>query len=128
MSTIAERIMEIIKKENISKSEFARKIKVTPAYISKLGKNPDSIPSDRTISDICREFHVNEVWLRTGEGGPDNMFTQVSADDEFSLSLSKLSREENRFVQNAVNYLANAEPEKLKVIEEFMKKCFGIDE
>lgn len=25
-------------------------------------------PSDRTISDICREFRVSEVWLRTGEG------------------------------------------------------------
>ena len=25
-------------------------------------------PSDRTIFDICREFNVNERWLRTGEG------------------------------------------------------------
>jgi len=24
--------------------------------------------NDRTISDICREFRVNEDWIRTGEG------------------------------------------------------------
>lgn len=28
----------------------------------------DKIPSERTIKDICREFNVNETWLRTGEG------------------------------------------------------------
>ena len=56
------------------------------------------------------------------------MFTKISDDDEFSLSLGKLTLEENRFVRNAVNYLANAEPEKLKIIEDFMKKCLGMDE
>lgn len=24
--------------------------------------------SDRTIADVCREFQVNETWLRTGAG------------------------------------------------------------
>lgn len=123
MNTIAERIMEIVEKENMSKSEFARRINVTPAYISKLGKNPDAVPSDRTIADICREFCVNEVWLRTGEG---NMFTKISDDDEYSLNLGKLSREENQIVRNAVRYLANADSEKLKVVEEFMRECLGL--
>ena len=123
MNTIAERIMEIVEKENMSKSEFARRINVTPAYISKLGKNPDAVPSDSTIADICREFCVNEVWLRTGEG---NMFTKISDDDEYSLNLGKLSREENQIVRNAVRYLANADSEKLKVVEEFMRECLGL--
>lgn len=30
----------------------------------------DRVPSDRTITDICREFGVNEKWLRTGDGEP----------------------------------------------------------
>lgn len=25
-------------------------------------------PSERTLLDICRVFHVNEDWLRTGQG------------------------------------------------------------
>ena len=31
-------------------------------------ENGDRIPSDRSITDICREFNINETWLRTGEG------------------------------------------------------------
>jgi len=59
------KLVELLKK---NKSEFARDVNVTPAYISKLGKQPKAVPSDRFISDICRKFNVNETWLRTGEG------------------------------------------------------------
>lgn len=27
-----------------------------------------ALPGNRAIKDICREFDINEVWLRTGEG------------------------------------------------------------
>ena len=71
MSTIADRIIEIVDaKTNGNMSEFARQIKVTPAYISKLKTCPDRTPSDRTISDICRIFKVDRTWLETGEGDP----------------------------------------------------------
>lgn len=68
MDSIASRIIKVADDNQLNKSEFARRINVTPAYISKLSKQPDSIPSDRTISDICRVFNVNEEWLRTGTG------------------------------------------------------------
>lgn len=92
MSTIAERIMEVVAENGGNKSEFARKINVTPAYISKLGKDPSSVPSDRTIADICREFNISEAWLRTGEGEPhialdedaelQDVFAQISVSDD----------------------------------------------
>ena len=122
-----ERIKEIRIKLGITQQEMADKLGLKRNTIAtyEMGK---ANPSERTISDICREFGINEVWLRTGEGGPDNMFTKVSEDDPYSLALGKLSIEENQFVRNAVKYLANADPEKLKVIEEFMKQCLGLDE
>lgn len=121
-----ERIKEIRVKLGITQQEMADKLGLKRNTIAtyEMGK---ANPSDRTISDICREFGVNEVWLRTGEGGPDNMFTKISKEDEYSLSLGKLTLEENRFVRNAVNYLANADPEKLKIIEDFMRSCLGMD-
>lgn len=79
MESISSRIIKVAEANQLNKSEFARRIKVTPAYISKLSKQPDSVPSDRTIADICREFNVNEEWLRTGAGP---MFSQ---DTVFSL-------------------------------------------
>ena len=65
-----DRINLIIQKSNINKTKFAERINVSQAFVSQLCSGV-KIPSDRTISDICREFDVNEVWLRTGEGDPD---------------------------------------------------------
>ena len=118
------RLKELRVHLNLTQQEFADRIGVTRSNIAGYETGKRS-PSDAAVSLICKEFGVNEIWLRTGGG---EMFTKLSEDDEFSLSLGKLTLEENRFVRNAVNYLANAEPEKLKIIEEFMKKCLGMDE
>ena len=64
-----ERIAFIIKKLDISKTKFAERLNVTPAFVSQICSGARD-PSDRTIADICREFGVNEAWLRTGEGEP----------------------------------------------------------
>lgn len=67
MNPVNERIRELVEKSGASKTDWAKKLNISPQYMSSLclGKNP---PSDRTIMDICREYHVNEAWLRTGEG------------------------------------------------------------
>lgn len=121
-----ERLKELRATLGITLEEFGKKIGLTRSAVGHLEKGSRNL-TEQTIKSICREFRVNEVWLRTGEGGAENMFTRISPDDEYSLSLGKLTLEENQFIKNAVNYLANAEPEKLKIIEEFMKKCLGIE-
>ncbi len=121
-----ERLKELRATLGITLEEFGKRIGLTRSAVGHLEKGSRNL-TEQTIKSICREFGVNEVWLRTGEGGSENMFTKVSPDDEYSLSLGKLTLEENQFIKNAVNYLANAEPEKLKIIEEFMKKCLGIE-
>ena len=70
--TVAARIMQIIDDKNLNMSQFAEMLNVTPAYISKIKKYPETVPSDRILNDICRLFHVNDTWLRTGEG---NMYS-----------------------------------------------------
>ena len=87
---IANRILKVVNKLGGNMSEFARKIDVTPAYISKLGKQPEKCrPSGLVISNICREFNVNKNWLITGEGGDDAMFnpTPESVFDKFAQDL-----------------------------------------
>lgn len=90
----------------------------------EIGRN---VPIDAVISLICREFGVNEVWLRTGEGGDDNMFAKVTEDDRYAINLGKLTITENQIAKNMLNAIAEASPEKLKHIEEFMKACLGIE-
>lgn len=78
MNTIGERISEVIVAAGLKKVEFARRLNLSQPFVSELcsGKNN---PSDRTIADICREFNVNETWLRTGDGP---MFKPKSRNEE----------------------------------------------
>lgn len=70
MSTIENRIAFIVSEScGGNRSAFARRIGISPAYATQLCTG-QRLPSDRTILDICREFSVNEIWLRTGAGEP----------------------------------------------------------
>lgn len=121
-----ERIKALRKRLGLTQQAFADRLKIARGNIGayEVGKNA---PSDAVISLICKEFNVNEIWLRTGEGGDDNMFTKVNEEDRFSINLGKLSRTENQMARNMLNAIAEADPEKLKYIEEFMKACLGIE-
>lgn len=63
------RINEIVKGSGLTKTDFGKRINISQGMVSRICSG-DAKPSDRTISDICREFGCNEVWLRTGEGEP----------------------------------------------------------
>ena len=121
-----ERIKALRKRLGLTQQAFADRLKIARGNIGayEVGKNA---PSDAVISLICKEFNVNEIWLRTGEGGDDNMFTKVNEEDRFSINLGKLSRTENQMARTMLNAIAEADPEKLKHIEEFMKACLGIE-
>ena len=97
METISQRIIKIVNALGGNKSEFARRINLTPAYISKLDKKPDMIPSDRTITDICREFNVSEHWLRTGEG---DMFIQLSEDADFIRVMTEIQVSDDELIKS----------------------------
>lgn len=120
-----ERLKALRKRLGYTQQEMADRLGIKRNTFAnyEIGRNK---PIDAVITLICKEFGVNEVWLRTGEGGEENMFTKVSDDDHFSLSMGKLSATDNKLLQNALITLSELEPEKLKIIEEFMKGCLGI--
>ena len=116
-----DRLKMVRKSLSLTQTEFGEKVGVKGNTITNY-ENGLRNPSDAVIFSICREFNINEKWLRTGEG---EMY--ISAEDRYILNLGKLSKSENEFVQNAINYLAETEPDKLKVVEELMKKLLGIE-
>ena len=123
--TQGERVKSVRKKRELTLEKFGERLGVTKTAISRIEKGDRGV-TEQMFKSICREFGVNEVWLRTGEGGDDNMFTKVSEDDRFSLNLGKLSQSDNEFAKNMLNAIAEADPEKLKIIEDFMKACLGL--
>lgn len=61
------RIAQVRRDEGLTQEEFASRIGLSRNFVWMLEKG-DRTPSDRTVSDICREFNINETWLRTGVG------------------------------------------------------------
>ena len=61
------RISEVVKHSGLTKTDFGKRINISQGMVSRICSG-DAKPSDRTIADICREFRINEKWLRTGEG------------------------------------------------------------
>lgn len=120
-----DRIKQLRKELGLTQQEFADRIGLKRNSVAnyEIGRN---IPIDPVVHSICREYGVNEIWLRTGEGGEENMFSKLDADDRYSLNLGKLSTTENELVKNMINTIAETSPEGLKYIEEFMKGCLGI--
>lgn len=123
--TQGERVKAVRKSLGLTLEKFGDKIGLKKNSVSQIENGRNDLTEANTKA-ICREFNVNEVWLRTGEGGDDNMFTKVSEDDRFSLNLGKLSQSDNEFAKNMLNAIAEADPEKLKIIEDFMKACLGL--
>lgn len=62
-----ERIKEVRKMLHLTQSAFAGRVGVKQQTIAMLEAG-NSNPSEQLINGICREFRVNEAWLRTGEG------------------------------------------------------------
>lgn len=71
------RIKEIRISSKMNQTDFAKAISVSRSAICKIESGENS-PSEQTIKLICKEFSVNEEWLRTGKG---EMFIPNTRDD-----------------------------------------------
>lgn len=101
-----DRIKKIRKDAGLTQEKFSEKLGLKRNTIAtyEIGK---SEPMDNILFSICREFNVNEEWLRTGNGEPyrkrtRNQELQAFANDvmenvdesfkkKFILALSKLN-------------------------------------
>lgn len=120
MESIAERIIKLVSLcSDGNMSEFARRLNVTPAYISKFKNKNDTTPSDRTISDICREFGVNEVWLRTGEGEP---FQKQTREEQILRAAAQTVHGSNEFRKQVSFLLAQLDENDWAELEKIYRK------
>ena len=118
MSEINTRIAEVIRASGLTKTACAERINVSQQHISRLAK--DGTPSDRTIVDICREFGVNERWLRTGEG---EMLMHLSREEEIMRFAATVIRDpSSEFQRRFVSVLARLTPEQWQLMEEMARK------
>ena len=113
MSTINERISLIVEESGLTKTAFAKRVNVSQQYISKLVKTGE--PSELFIDVVCREFNVNEEWLRTGEG---EMFVALNRTQQIAQFTADLFKgEKDSFKERLLLALSKLDEEEWKVLE-----------
>lgn len=122
--SVNTRIKLIRENEGLTQEEFGKRIGSARNTIANY-ETGNRTPSNAVITSICREFNINEKWLRTGEG---EMQATISQDERFAINVGKLQRTDDETIIRWVNMIAETNPEVLKDIESFMKKLLNIED
>lgn len=98
-----ERLKELRTTLNLSQQKFADKLGIARGNIGAYEVNKNS-PSDAVIALICKQFNVNESWLRTGNG---EMFNPISKNEEIADMISDVVKsDEKDFKRRLISALA----------------------
>lgn len=120
-----ERLKILRKSLKLTQQEFADRIGIKRNSLAnyEIGRNT---PIDAIVVSICREFNVNEEWLRTGAG---DMFLPVDRNTDLARLTKLLLNEENDSFKNRfVSMLANLTVEEWEFLERKAKELAGIDD
>lgn len=108
-----ERIKAIRKSARLTQIEFGARIGVKGNTITGYETGLRT-PSDAVIFSICREFNVNEHWLRTGEG---DMFIEVTRSDEIAAFMGDILSGEPDFRARFIAVLARLDATEWAILE-----------
>ena len=124
-----DRIRALRKALGLNQSDFGNKIGVKQGTVAGYETGVRN-PLDTVISSICREFDVNEAWLRTGEG---DMFVERSPEEEtgyFVEDLLEYSGKGNPFydmiIEMMIDYRKLDDVSKLAVQKYFKAVSDGL--
>ena len=117
MNDLGNRIRQIRKLNNLSMDSFGKRIGLTRPAISRIESGINN-PSAQTVMFICKEFGLNEEWLRTGEG---EMHCEVSQEEEIAQIVNTLLAEKPKsFRMKLVHYISQMTDEELEYFHEFL--------
>lgn len=120
---LSDRIKLLRNELKMTQDDFGGKINLTKFAISNYENGRTGIP-ERVISDIVREFNVNESWLRTGEG---SMFIELPINNVVATTARFLGKKDPTF-EAIVQLYSEMTPEDREAMMKFgfyLKDKFG---
>ena len=118
--TIGDRIKEVRLALNKTQQSFGDAIGIKRNTVATYEMNR-SQPSDRTIADICREFNVNEKWLRTGEG---EMFNHKTRNESLTEFFSDVLSEGDSIKSQLLSIMAKLSTEQWELLDDIAHKLY----
>ena len=114
-----KRIKLIREKKNLTQDEFGKRIGSARNTIANY-ETANRTPSNAVITSICREFNVNEEWLRTGEG---EMFLPTDIETEIAkLTVQLLTEQSDSFKSRLITALARLSEEQWELLAEIAEE------
>mgnify|MGYP004672508091 FL=1 len=123
-STVKDRIKAVRKALGLTQQALADRLGIKQNTVAQyeIGRNE---PIDAVVTLLCREFRVNETWLRTGEG---EMFQAVDREKEIAAFISDIISDPDKdFQRRFVSALSRLEPAQWELISDFADKLTGTD-
>lgn len=118
--TIAERVKQIRKSAGLTQQEFADRVRLKRNTIATI--EGGKATSDQTLSAICREFNVNEAWLRDGIGEP---YTELSWEEEVSrFVFSTFQSETDNFKKALLHVLTKLTPDQWETLGDIAEQLY----
>ena len=109
-------IKELRSHVGLNQTDFGARIGVKQSTIAGW-ETGQRIPPDSAIVSICREFHANEHWLRTGEG---EMFNRTTRSEEIvQFAVQAADSGEDDFKRRFLLALARIPEDRWAEIEAF---------
>ena len=117
-----DRIKALRKALSLNQTDFGSKIGVKQSAVAAY-ESGSRTPLDSVIVSICREFGVNERWLRTGEG---EMLMHLSREEEIMRFAATVIRDpSSEFQRRFVSVLARLTPEQWQLMEQMARKLLS---
>lgn len=112
-------IKELRSHVGLNQTDFGARIGVRQSTIAGW-ETGQRIPPDSAIVSICREFHVDEHWLRTGDG---KMFTVTTRDEEImDFVADTMQDDKDNFRRRFLLALSRLPEERWADIEAFARQ------
>lgn len=112
-----DRIKQIRKEAGLTQVEFGGKLGVKGNTVTGYETGLRN-PTDAVILSICREFGVNEEWLRTGTG---EMFVPETKDEQISKMLADVLKcEDSDFKKRLIVALSKMDDTGWNALEKFI--------
>ena len=89
--TCGNRVKEIRKALELTLEKFSEPLGVTKVAISNIENGTRNL-TEQMLKSICREYNVNEEWLRNGTG---EMFVPLTRDEQISSFIGDALRGES---------------------------------
>lgn len=111
-----KRIKDLRKNLGLNQKQFGKALGLGQTAVSYLEQDGYNI-TEQNIKSICREFNVNEDWLRNGTG---DMFEELSTDEEIGKYLSLLVQDDDHLKKDLILTLLKLDDEDWTVIKKII--------